>query len=106
MPYLATLWQTDAQDNAAHRLRVCSKEVAGGFFAVAERRGREQSGGVGAVPFGKIGRAVAYDVDNIGQASAVERAFMQVGDELRLDLTDYIVTDGWQISAQVFCPER
>lgn len=106
MPYLATLWQTDAQDNAAHRLRVCSKEVAGGFFAVAERRGSEQSGGVGAVPFGKIGRAVAYDVDNIGQASAVERAFMQVGDELRLDLTDYIVTDGWQISAQVFCPER
>lgn len=88
------------------RLRVWLKEVAGGFFAVAERRGREQSGGVGAVPFGKIGRAVAYDVDYIGEASAVERAFMQVGYELRLDLADYIVADGWQISAQVLCSER
>ena len=38
------------------------------------------------MPFGKIGGAVAYDVDYIGEASAVERAFMQVGDELRLDL--------------------
>ena len=88
------------------RLRLCSKEVAGGFFAVAERRGCEQSGGFGAVPFGKIGRAVAYDVDYTGEASAVECAFMQVGDELRLDLADYIVAEGWQISAQVFCPER
>lgn len=87
-------------------MRVCSKEVAGGFFAVAERRGREQSGGVGAVPFGEIGGAVAYDIDNIGEASAIERAFLQVGDELRLDLADYIVADWWQISAQVFCPER
>lgn len=106
MPYLAALWQTDTQDNSAHRLRVCSKEVAGGFFAVAERRGGEQSGGVGAVPFGKIGRAVAYDVDYIGQATAVEHAFMQVVDELCLDLADYIVSDWWQISAQVLCPER
>ena len=69
VPYLAALWQTDAQDNSAHRLWVCSKEVAGGFFAVAERRGREQSGGVGAVPFGKNGGAVAYDVDYIGEPS-------------------------------------
>lgn len=58
------------------------------------------------MPFGKIGRAEAYDVDYIGEASAVERAFMEVGDELRLDLADYIVADGWQISAQVLCPER
>ena len=49
---------------------------------------------------------MAYDVDYIGEASAVERAFLQVGDELRLDLADYIVADGWQISAQVLCPER
>lgn len=35
----------------------------------------ELSGGVGAVPFGKVGRAVAYDVDYIGEASAVERSF-------------------------------
>lgn len=88
------------------RLRLCSKEIAGGFFAVAEHGGCEQSGGVGAVPFGKIRRAVAYDVDYIGEASAVERAFLEVGDELRLDLADYIVADWWQISAQVFCPER
>ena len=53
----------------------CSKEVAGGFFAVAERRDPEQSDGVGAVPFGKIGRAVAYDIDNIGEAATVEQAF-------------------------------
>ncbi len=32
---------------------------------------------------GKIGRATAYVVDDIGQTSAVERAFLQVGDELR-----------------------
>lgn len=70
---------------------------------VAEHRRREQSVGVGSVPFGEIGLAVAYDVDNIDEASAVERAFMQVGDELRLDLADYIVADGWQISAQVLC---
>lgn len=49
---------------------------------------------------------MAYDVDYIGQASAVEHASMQVGDELRLDLADYIVADWWQISAQVLCPER
>jgi len=30
----------------------------GEFFFVAEHRGREQSGGVGAVQFGKIGLAV------------------------------------------------
>lgn len=51
------------------------------------------------MPFGKIGRAVAYDVDNIGEASAVERAFLQVVDEQRLDLADYIVADRWQIRA-------
>ena len=49
---------------------------------------------------------MAYDVDYIGEASAVERAFLQIGDELRLDLADYIVAEGWQISAQVLCPER
>lgn len=57
-----------------------SKPISGRFFAVAEHRGREKPGGVGAVPFGE-GAGVSPDiVDNIAEGGVAQGSVVyQVG---------------------------
>lgn len=47
-----------------------SKPISGRFFAVAEHRGREKPGGVGAVPFGE-----GAGIDWLGEADSENEAY-------------------------------